>query len=493
RSIPIMQKLVMAQRERLYTQNLQEWRNAALDKARLSLSTSTPARSTSRPFNHDYVPVLEHYFAENPLPTHADKNHLAKVCGMTFRQIHVWFQNRRNRTRKEGAPFIRKPQHEAAKLSLDTLIAKMPHSIIPEEKRQKYVDSDASEHEWQYESSDEDVSGWTERHPRNPKSVDVLDIPRPAFAFPGPYPPLPHCDPFPEGFKTKFVTPWARRASKAPTKQAPTMEMSELTNLFARMPTSDCPRRFYRKKTPVDPLKPTKPSRTSKPPPKADRSAATAYITVKPHMAPHPALVHPLTPRQFLLPKPARVAAVEQASRKRSYTGSNASSSGQDTDAEEAAPRKRRKVAQLPKRVPTTASLAHRAFGEVPSASMVPQLSPSTPPSRKRHTRSPSSERDSSKRARLSSESSSSELATPEQCAQPLPVYINAPNLSMTGFTSRSGSGMSELFTDSPVNPSLVEGLQLEFPYKRAAAPCGADKAPHLGYAGSFMQELHAH
>lgn len=37
-----------------------------------------------------YVPFLEHYFAENPLPTHADKEFLATKCGMTFRQIHVW-------------------------------------------------------------------------------------------------------------------------------------------------------------------------------------------------------------------------------------------------------------------------------------------------------------------------------------------------------------------------------------------------------------------
>jgi len=53
--------------------------------------------------------------------------------------------------------FKRKPQHEPGKLPLDTLIAKMPHSIIPEDQRVKYVDSDASEYEWQYESSEDDV------------------------------------------------------------------------------------------------------------------------------------------------------------------------------------------------------------------------------------------------------------------------------------------------------------------------------------------------
>lgn len=34
--------------------------------------------------------MLEHFFDENPFPTHADKESLAKKSGMTYRQIHVW-------------------------------------------------------------------------------------------------------------------------------------------------------------------------------------------------------------------------------------------------------------------------------------------------------------------------------------------------------------------------------------------------------------------
>jgi hypothetical protein len=33
----------------------------------------------------------------------------------------------------------------------------MPHSIIPEDRRVKYVDSDTSEYEWEYESSEDDA------------------------------------------------------------------------------------------------------------------------------------------------------------------------------------------------------------------------------------------------------------------------------------------------------------------------------------------------
>ena len=37
-----------------------------------------------------YLPLLEHFFDENPFPTHADKVFLAKKSNMQYRQIHVW-------------------------------------------------------------------------------------------------------------------------------------------------------------------------------------------------------------------------------------------------------------------------------------------------------------------------------------------------------------------------------------------------------------------
>ena len=94
---------------------------------------------------------------------------------MTFRQIHVWvcactsvslhwelnsvaqFQNRRNRTRKEGQEFKRKRRDGVLKLSLDTMIDKMPHSIIPEDRRKPCIEDEDEEYEWQYESDEEGV------------------------------------------------------------------------------------------------------------------------------------------------------------------------------------------------------------------------------------------------------------------------------------------------------------------------------------------------
>ncbi|KAI0375176.1 hypothetical protein BV20DRAFT_933444 [Pilatotrama ljubarskyi] len=55
-----------------------------------------------RPFNQGAVPILEHFFESNAFPSRLEKYDLAAKCAMDYRQIHVWFQNRRSRSRKEG-------------------------------------------------------------------------------------------------------------------------------------------------------------------------------------------------------------------------------------------------------------------------------------------------------------------------------------------------------------------------------------------------------
>lgn len=96
----------------------------------------------------EYVPLLEHFFDENPFPTHADKEFLAKKSNMQYRQIHVWvsnvlnsisalidfqpiqFQNRRNRTKKEVKPLTKKPIYEGATKPLDQLYERMKGYMI---------------------------------------------------------------------------------------------------------------------------------------------------------------------------------------------------------------------------------------------------------------------------------------------------------------------------------------------------------------------------
>ncbi|OJA19545.1 mating-type homeodomain transcription factor A2 [Rhizopogon vesiculosus] len=118
----------------LYLRQLADWRESVVSSY-LKHSSATDKAQTSSctpKFNHEYVPLLEHFFAENPFPTHADKAFLAKKSAMTYRQIHVWFQNRRNRMKKEGRELKKKPAAEGATLPLDTLYQRMEKFIVPE-------------------------------------------------------------------------------------------------------------------------------------------------------------------------------------------------------------------------------------------------------------------------------------------------------------------------------------------------------------------------
>ncbi|EIW64297.1 uncharacterized protein TRAVEDRAFT_68139 [Trametes versicolor FP-101664 SS1] len=55
-----------------------------------------------KPFNQEAVPKLERFFEQNAFPSRLEKMELATESNMEYRQIHVWFQNRRSRFKKEG-------------------------------------------------------------------------------------------------------------------------------------------------------------------------------------------------------------------------------------------------------------------------------------------------------------------------------------------------------------------------------------------------------
>ncbi|KAJ3820492.1 hypothetical protein F5880DRAFT_1615529 [Lentinula raphanica] len=75
-------------------------------------SRSSPPPQTSQPhiapyqppvpFNNDYTPALEAYFAYDPYPSVKDRQTIASRTGMATRQIEVWFQNHRKRAREQG-------------------------------------------------------------------------------------------------------------------------------------------------------------------------------------------------------------------------------------------------------------------------------------------------------------------------------------------------------------------------------------------------------
>ncbi|CAA7265922.1 unnamed protein product [Cyclocybe aegerita] len=58
-------------------------------------------------FNHQYTPLLEQYFEKNAYPSLQDRLSLARKTMMSPRQIEVWFQNHRNRAKKEGRKLVK--------------------------------------------------------------------------------------------------------------------------------------------------------------------------------------------------------------------------------------------------------------------------------------------------------------------------------------------------------------------------------------------------
>ncbi|KIK76812.1 hypothetical protein PAXRUDRAFT_835224 [Paxillus rubicundulus Ve08.2h10] len=73
-----------------YLRTLHTWINDVVVSVEKSAHLQPTTRRSNATFNHDYVPLLEHFFDENPFPSHADKVFLAKKSGMAYRQIHVW-------------------------------------------------------------------------------------------------------------------------------------------------------------------------------------------------------------------------------------------------------------------------------------------------------------------------------------------------------------------------------------------------------------------
>lgn len=91
----------------LYTvwNTIQQSRTASLPLLVRSLSTEssvslihdTPRTSVGRRFRKDVQQLLEKAFQCKPWPNPIEKTMLARRCGLTVRQVGVWFSNRRAR------------------------------------------------------------------------------------------------------------------------------------------------------------------------------------------------------------------------------------------------------------------------------------------------------------------------------------------------------------------------------------------------------------
>ncbi|KAG2756413.1 hypothetical protein P692DRAFT_20825661, partial [Suillus brevipes Sb2] len=381
----------------------------------------------------EYVPLLEYFFAENPFPTHADKAFLAKKSAMTFRQIHVWFQNKRNRMKKEGQILRRKAVAEGATLPLDSLYQRMEKFIILEEK--KAPASPPSSPHPPAKQRDEVMSVTDNR-------CNPLEPLAPLHAFPSKYPSSCTYDPFPSknGLTNFGVPTWLRRPMTTAVRR-PTLDIDGLVDCLSRINILDDsgPR-----------------SRGS-----VDSFAAVAAITVIPFPAPLPALIRG-TVMQIAPIRAPLVSVPATASRRHVF----------DTPCPQSRPitlvpasetpkgqkARRRKMAPLPKRIPHGNKVSHRGVTPAVSEASVASPSPSSP------SRSSSFGSESPSESRLfssasSRSSSSSGVMTPLPFPSPS-TQLASPPTSLYDFSSN----MTDLFGDALESiPSPAEGLQLDF------------------------------
>ncbi|EGO31058.1 A mating type protein [Serpula lacrymans var. lacrymans S7.9] len=422
--------------------------------------SSTRNARVRHKFNQEYVPMLELFFRQNPFPSHADKAFLAKKSGMTYRQMHVWFQNRRSRTKKEGLEVKRRPESPVSRVYLDELCERMRERIIPECERMSTPDSDTTDSEVEHEARDAN-------RPRNRYLSDVLDVCAPPHAFPSAYPPSCDYNPFPaQGVPYQFSIPqWRRRPTQKLLRPPQTIDFDEIIEMFSRM-NMKCGAEKARKHRAHELLRlggGTTDLHIHRQP-TAKRLAATSSITVKPPPAPLPSLIRStksylpvLLPSLISVPAPNSRLHVFNTPSPQSRPTTLVPVPGTETTTRKVT--SARKIAPLPKRIPKGTSIAHRGITPAMSeSSVIPSLSLTSP---SRTSSYGSSE------TRLFSESSSSSssprVRTPATSSNSLPRIVT-PTLSMPGLSPyQQSSSMSDLFADSPVGtPSQAESLQLD-------------------------------
>ncbi|KAF8216029.1 hypothetical protein K438DRAFT_1799954 [Mycena galopus ATCC 62051] len=195
-------------------------------------------RTCQTPFNHEFTPVLEKYFEYNAYPSSADQAAMAKKSRMEQRQIDVWFQNRRARTKKEGGSVRRLHALDSAPLDLclKSMEERMEPYLIPDGLRQE-VDSDVSEPGSDDEDEDDDDMN---DEPEIIDLTDVLNPPAPRHAYPVKFKDSHNfASTILKTQEFSFPAPnWVRRAATAPPRRAD-ISIDEMREKFAALHVYD--------------------------------------------------------------------------------------------------------------------------------------------------------------------------------------------------------------------------------------------------------------
>ncbi|KAF9015624.1 hypothetical protein BDQ17DRAFT_1341384 [Cyathus striatus] len=233
-----------------------------------------------QPFNRECVPLLEMYFEYNAYPSPRDRMALARTCMVTQRQIEVWFQNHRNRAKKEGKALRRLQAHSIpANISFDSLRNQLPLLTAPLEVPLAECVSSPNDDVTDECISDNDV----EVSPRISEIYDnnPLDTSAPAHAFPTRFKAECGYEPFPRDKDGNCVFrslpfSWMRKPATKITSAVP-VNFEEFVEMFATKLHMRVPSKKRREnKTTL-----------------LSSTPASWYMTrvTKPFPAPHPALV----------------------------------------------------------------------------------------------------------------------------------------------------------------------------------------------------------
>ncbi|KAF8153549.1 homeodomain protein [Pholiota molesta] len=220
--------------------------NILISKATLGMVSKHQTQESKRPtFNSEYTPILEKYFERNAYPSRPDRILLARKSSMSERQIEVWFQNHRNRAKKEGIILRRMSPEQTP---LEFLEHKtFSHVVSSQRMPSSQNDVDIPDNHNETIKVAAKVNLHSSRSSSNLKIHDPLGTisqpfePFPSltpapYTFPRPYqrnPTNPFTDPLPQQEGPRFPPPnWPRKpATRIPSPSS--INMEEFITMFA--------------------------------------------------------------------------------------------------------------------------------------------------------------------------------------------------------------------------------------------------------------------
>nr|AAS46747.1 HD2 homeodomain mating-type protein [Pleurotus djamor] len=447
-SPPSLHPLLCSSVQKAYLENVNQMeievnRVAVLHQQKVKGDKLKPA--TKIVFNATFVPFLEKYFEYNAYPSAADRALMARNSMMTSRQIEVWFQNHRNRARKEGKQLPR--LHPTDPLPPDLCLTSLEEmSDLTQSESEK---SNAGESDQEDADTISQVEGVDLHIPSKQASLHVLEPSSSSYAFPAPYvaPPISFLRATVQECTSTFSgvpLPWPRPQSgpiSTPSKNRPLTksQVDKFSELFARLTVRDGPRKVARRKATPSPFNQRCVSA---------RAAVCATTTVL-CRGRHPSYVStPCPPSSSLFP---------------SFPATERRSSSQpDTTSPSSHSRRHRKSPQLPRRVPGSAPRSHTRVQHIHH----PYASPSRESSSSSSCRTPSSSSESLSTPRTPDNlntslpfQTSTTKSTSIPSYSPWASYFNLPHFgspSPNPFQSNPSWFPQDLFLPNPFGVSAL-------------------------------------